>query len=355
MPTTLDIKEERSLWDHLKTVDKPVVLYGMGNGAEKIHKRLDKIGVRVDGVFASDEFVRDQYFFDHRVITYKEAQKRFPEMIVLTAFGSHRDEVVSRIYKIAEEYELYAPDVPVYGDTLFDLNYFVKNEKALTDIYRKFADEKSRRVFCDILNYKISGKLCYLKSSETSPEEAMRDVLGLSDEEYYMDVGAYTGDTIQDFLNYVSGYKYIYAVEPSRKNFEKLLKNTACLGNIEHVNVGVSKPGKKVGAVTESGRGSILGHDESEKTVAFETIDNILRGRDVTYIKYDIEGREKEAITGAKNTILRHKPKMLVSTYHRSEDLFTLPEAVLNIRNDYQIYFRRYPCIPAWDMNYYFV
>ncbi|MGI6153033.1 MAG: FkbM family methyltransferase [Christensenellaceae bacterium] len=351
----LDIKEKKSLWDYLKTVKKPVVLYGMGNGAEKIHKELDRIGVRVDGVFASDEFVRDQYFYDHKVITYSEAKKRFPDMVVLTAFGSHRDEVVSRIYGIAEEYELYAPDVPVYGDTLFDVEFYWKHEKELNSVYAMLEDDMSKQVFCDILNYKISGKLCYLRSSESSPEEAMQAVLKLADDETYMDVGAYNGDTIQEFLEYVSGYRYIYAIEPDKKNFDKLLKNTGHLQCIEHIHTGVSKPGETTGTMTGSGRGAVRSNAAEKAKAEFDTIDNILHGREATYIKYDIEGREKEAIAGAQNTILRYKPKMLVSAYHRSEDVFTLPLAVMEIRNDYKLYFRRYPCIPAWDMNYYFV
>ena len=58
---------------------------------------------------------------------------------------------------------------------------------------------------------------------------------------------------------------------------------------------------------------------------------------------------------GARDTILRHKPKLCVSAYHRGEDYFAIPEAVLSIRDDYKLYMRHFPYVPAWDTSFYFV
>ena len=46
----------------LKTADKPIVLYGMGNGADKIIDMLCQEDIKVSGVFASDGFVRQKLF-----------------------------------------------------------------------------------------------------------------------------------------------------------------------------------------------------------------------------------------------------------------------------------------------------
>jgi hypothetical protein len=69
----------------------------------------------------------------------------------------------------------------------------------------------------------------------------------------------------------------------------------------------------------------------------------------------DIEGEELSAIKGAENTIKAYKPKMLISCYHKSEDLLEIPKAVLSIRNDYKVYMRHFPSVPAWDTVFYFV
>ncbi len=49
--------------DRLKAHDKPIFLYGTGNGADKIIAALDKYGVSLDGIFASDGFVTGRRIF----------------------------------------------------------------------------------------------------------------------------------------------------------------------------------------------------------------------------------------------------------------------------------------------------
>ena len=46
------------IWQYLRSTDRPIVLYGMGNGAEAVLAQLERIGKRAVGVFASDGFVR---------------------------------------------------------------------------------------------------------------------------------------------------------------------------------------------------------------------------------------------------------------------------------------------------------
>ena len=79
----------------------------------------------------------------------------------------------------------------------------------------------------------------------------------------------------------------------------------------------------------------------------------MLCGAGVDYIKYDVEGSEKEALVGSSNTIKAHSPKLLVSLYHRSEDMFALPLLVKKLNPDYSLYLRRFAYIPAWDLNLY--
>lgn len=49
---------EQPVWTRLQAETRPVVLYGMGDGADKILDRFAQLGIAAAGVFASDEFVR---------------------------------------------------------------------------------------------------------------------------------------------------------------------------------------------------------------------------------------------------------------------------------------------------------
>ena len=43
------------MWNYLKNAKKPIAIYGMGNGADKIIDTLSDYGIKPVGVFASDD------------------------------------------------------------------------------------------------------------------------------------------------------------------------------------------------------------------------------------------------------------------------------------------------------------
>lgn len=344
---------KNDLWNYLKETKKPIVLYGMGNGADKIIKVLDGTGIPFKGVFASDGFVREKVFHGFKVTDFATLQKEFGDMIVLLCFGSSLPKVIENIKKIAQTQELYAPDVPVYGDILFDINYAKNNAQELKNVYDTLCDEISKRTFENTVKYKISGDIKYLFDCEVSEDEPYESFLKLDQNEIFMDLGAYRGDTVKDFLKRVKNYQKIYAVEPDRKTFFKLTKECVGLKNAEFLNACISDTDGKRVFNMDSSRGSAVGKDGTE--IDCFSIDGILKSAPASFIKMDIEGEELNAITGAKDTILKHKPKMLISCYHRSEDLIEIPKKVLEIRSDYKLFMRHFSSLPAWDTCFYFV
>lgn len=70
------------------------------------------------------------------------------------------------------------------------------------------------------------------------------------------------------------------------------------------------------------------------------TIDKIvseLKLTQVDFIKLDIEGSEQEALSGARGTIARFKPRMAIASYHRKEDKQVLSRIALAANKDYKI------------------
>ena len=56
------------LWEKLKTEDRPIFLYGTGNGADKILDVCQLYDIKVTGVFASSGFVRNRTFLKCKVL-----------------------------------------------------------------------------------------------------------------------------------------------------------------------------------------------------------------------------------------------------------------------------------------------
>ena len=61
------IQEKTSVWERLQREDRPIALYGMGDGADKILRVFADKGIKASTVFASDEFVRGHSFAGFRV------------------------------------------------------------------------------------------------------------------------------------------------------------------------------------------------------------------------------------------------------------------------------------------------
>ena len=114
------------LWSYLASSEKKIVMYGMGNGADKILAVLDRFGIEVADFFASDGFVRGHSFHGKRVLSYTEVKEKYgaENLIILLSFASSLPEVLSLFERVDTECELYAPDVPVCGEALFDFEFY---------------------------------------------------------------------------------------------------------------------------------------------------------------------------------------------------------------------------------------
>lgn len=350
------IKEDISVWDRLKTTDKKIVLYGMGNGADKILDWCEANNVAVSGIFASDEFVRRQNFRGHIVCSYSEIiEKLGTEILIVIAFASERAEVLERFKELAEQHETVAPHLPLFQDEqeTVSASWLAKYADKLEMVYKKLADDWSRKVFADILNYKLSGKTEYLFDCVTERKADLQSLFSFADDEAYLDLGAYNGDTVQEFLELTDGrYKNIIAVEPDRRNFAKLEKFAAQLENITVKHAGIWDEHKLLGFSDEGGRQStFLAADK--KAVEVDTVDNICAGHKISYIKMDVEGAEHQALRGGKMLIATARPKMLIAAYHYDNDIFSLPLELWEICPEYKIYLRKHPYIPAWEINFF--
>ena len=70
------LENTQSVWERLKTCGKPVVLYGMGDGADKILNVFNEKDIQCSGIFASDEFVRGHSFKGYKVRKLSELEEK---------------------------------------------------------------------------------------------------------------------------------------------------------------------------------------------------------------------------------------------------------------------------------------
>jgi FkbM family methyltransferase len=164
--------------------------------------------------------------------------------------------------------------------------------------------------------------------------------------EVFVDCGAFTGDTIEAFMTARGGrFEEIIGIEPDAVN-GRVLQNRiddwkrSGIGPIRTEPVAVGSHRGTLTFATTGTAGSRVG--SGTETVEVAPLDELLAGDKPTYIKFDVEGAEHDAIVGGSETIRTHMPVLAVCLYHRPEDLWDIPLLVRSLRPDYRMYIRRY-------------
>ena len=351
----LQLRKTQPVWERIAQTKKPVVLYGMGNGGDRILDIMEQRGIPCTGVFASDGFVRGQSFRGFPVLTLKEAESRWGDFLIVQCFAVHDAPTLGNIRQLAARHELLFPDIPVAGEQLFTPEYFRKHRALFAEAYSLMGDALSRKVFQSVLDFKISGEPRCLFECESPREEAL-SLLHPGPREHYVDCGAYNGDTVEEFLQLCGGqFGSITALEPNPKNFLKLSRRIQRPGleNILLYNCGVWDADGELCFTGKDGRGCAVSKaasgKDSGRPIPVRSLDSLLSGRPVTLLKLDVEGCERRALSGARNLIRRQAPCILAAAYHRNEDLFDLPLYLRSLCPDYRFYLRHQPYLPAWE------
>ncbi len=343
------------VWTRLQDETRPIVVWGMGNGADKLLRVFAERGITAADFVASDGFVRGQSFHGRRVLSFAEMREKYVSPVLVMAFGTSRPEVLSCVARTACEFPLLIPDLPVAGEGLFDTEYYRTHEEALRTVCDRLADETSRSLYAALVIGKLTGDYEVLADAWTDGAETA-ELLGVTRIKTYIDVGAYRGDTLAELIGLGAPLTHALCVEPDARNFLKLEQMAAGLAPVSVTCVNAAAWDREgMGCFFGSGnRNASLCNASFENRPAdtrLATIDALAGGLIPDYIKYDTEGAEAPGLLGAALTIRRARPKLRVATYHRTEDLIRLPQLLTELCPDYSLYLRRKRCLPAWETD----
>ena len=345
----------RDMWDSIREEQRPIMIYGMGNGADKLLDRLSEMGVQPAEIFASDGFVRGHSFRGKTVRPFSYIKENYDEFVILLSFASNRPEVLEMLSDIDKNHDMLIPDMPIAGvEEYFDKDFYNANYLLIKAAYDALCDEDSRSAFASVVRYKLEGKMTYLEGAWSTLDE-LYSALPEEDIRSVIDVGAYNGDTLRQMKEYFPNLTSAVAIEPDPKTYRRLCKyvDTESSFEITAMNVGAWCDDADGVFQSSSNRNSSINSTASHENVSADVklvrIDSLDISPD--YIKYDVEGAEKEALIGSYETITRHAPTLLVSLYHRSRDIFDLILYIKERYPGYKLYLRRLRCVPAWELD----
>lgn len=259
------------------------------------------------------------------------------------------------ISKFLDNFSFWGSFHPTENDfsTLERLSKFLKeNSEKFEKMYQSLEDYRSKKIFYAILNNWYNYDFINLEQvmEKCFSHYFDLDIIPSCQEEVFVDLGAFNGDTVEDFIKiYGDNYKKIYAYEMTEQSMRELKERVKNYPRIIYEQKAVSD---------EVGMGSIKIHEISTSSNQLEleeigeievtSLDDDI-GEKITMIKMDIEGSELKALKGAENHIIKDKPKLLLSVYHGYEELLTLWEYLEKLDLSYHYYLRYYggPIFPT--------
>ncbi|WP_228126521.1 FkbM family methyltransferase [Candidatus Marinarcus aquaticus] len=329
-------KEKRLVERFLYSSEEKKYILGINKYTKSIAKE-----VAIDGII--DDFTRVQSSRKKEILQIEDVPK--DALILSTASGSPleiKKSLDALGYENFNYLSLYKYGTLQLPDPMFMADFkedFLNNKAEYEKSYHLLFDEESKRIFEKVLNFKITYDFRFMQGFTNNHEAQYfdKDIIPNIKNIRFVDGGAYVGDTLQEIIKNYPDYEKIYCIEPNNLHINIAKREFGELKNIEFINCGLSDTTTTVEQFQEAQNNC----DHNYQALQTDTLDNLIKDR-VDYIKLDIEGAEQAALKGAKQTILKSHPILAVCIYHQAQDWYKVPQIVLGIRADYDVYLRHY-------------
>ncbi len=339
-----DIDERLSHINELSTF--PIVLYGAGLHASEIESYLQGKKICISGCFVDDRYLN----FEHRVSlpvhSFDTIKETFDKFNVVVGFCNDPVVVHERFNRIKGEKvnSVQFIDCRFWQEfEKLDLASIKKNENNYNKVCAFFSDEKSQNTYVEFINAKLTHDPSRLYGLYSKPQYFPDDlpIFIPTSDDIYIDGGAYTGDTLIDVMAMTGarGCAKYYAFEPDAKNAEKLrsVVDARHWNFVKVIEKGLWSQPSRVNFAENNDTGSAV-NAIGNVQIDVDAIDTF--NIPASFIKMDIEGSEYKALVGARETILKYRPNLLISLYHKPEDLLQIPLYIKSLCPEYRLYLR---------------
>jgi len=334
---------------------KHVCVFGIGAISYPIISSIKNFtDIKIDFLSDNDQTKWGKiYHNDLKCISPAELEK-YKDDIAILITTQHYKKIYQQLLKKGFRKIFAVTEYRLLNDVYFknkqNIGKIKKNMLKVIDILE---DEKSKEIIFTLIKnwFDFDVDTVGYEKIFTNDQYYPADIIKLSDNESFVDVGAYNGDTVFDFIKRTNNkFNSIFAFELDNKNFKEMELAVDKLDvnlkrKIELYNLGLLDEEKDVyyetgGSGMQSTFINVINTaSDCGKTVR---LTDILKNKKVTFIKMDIEGSEPKALSGAEEIIQKHKPKLAICVYHKPEHLWEVPLYLKNIVPEYKIYIRHH-------------
>jgi FkbM family methyltransferase len=340
------------------------ILFGAGNMGRRVLARLRQDGIEPLAFADNRQALWDKSLDGLPVLSPEQAARRHGReaAIVVTIYNNQHSFPDTRrqlselgcskvISAVPLRWKYHETFLPYFRD---DLPHKVLPQAAL--IWRAFgllADEASRREFIAQVAWRLNADFDVLAPPLLGQQYFPQGLFSLGDDEFFVDAGAYTGDTVEAFLAaHGNAFRGILALEPDPANFRSLCAYVGSLPpNVRsRIEVRPLAVGGQPGRLRfNAGAGTSAGFAESGSIeVECVRLDALLQDRHPTYIKMDIEGAEPGALEGCGRLLREDRPLLAACVYHAQDHLWSIPLAIAERAERYHLFLRPH-MLECWE------
>ncbi|WP_434290106.1 FkbM family methyltransferase [Clostridium botulinum] len=344
--------------------NKQIVLFGASEFGKFIYEYLIHKNMEIIYFCDNNEEKWGGEFCGLPVISPTQLKNICDENISVLIASSYHIEIENQLKKMGI-YNVRYLSKDTYKIYFEDSKNILKNKSYIQQLIDILYDKKSINTIKGIIKYILTGKIEFINNISVDNQYFQNKLLNISSNEIFVDAGAFTGDTIEKFLQ-ITNYKFrkIVAFEPEKNNFKKLneyISNLNVKEKIQLFNCGLYKENSKMQFIENIDSASRIFKDNNEDldklkvagvnsieyvdSIDVISLDNLFNCEEITFIKMDIEGAEKDALLGAQNIIKLYKPKLAICIYHdvlEHKDLWEIPFFIKSLVPQYKLYIRHH-------------
>lgn len=350
---------------------KNIIMFGGGSKAHQVIALLEDWNIFPCEICDNNKELQGQKFMEKYVIkSYEKIKKEYDSYcIIITTTITNAISIKEGLIKAGEKNPIYHVCNFFKVDEEFLEYENVINEEKYKKAYDLLEDEVSKRIFIKNVNSKMTGNGLELYDEMTGNSFFDEELLGKSVTDVYVDVGAYTGDTLLQFLKFCRGkYHKIYAFEPDQGNYLSLQKfiKYGVIENVETFNIGGwSEAGER--EFFSASNNENVNYDspnlfrdisraitkkeveqcKKENAVAtsyivrLDSVDNIVTDHEASIIKINALAADFPILVGCKETILKSRPVIIMEYGARPEYMTEELTWLAELKVGYKFYMRQ--------------
>jgi FkbM family methyltransferase len=337
---------------------KEVIVYGYGAGYIPLKNSvLSRFQLTpkfiIDKKFNSSKKKKTNTFLGTNEISEIKNKNKF---IVIISIGNN---AVSKIIKeelrkkgfhsIIWAPEIFEYNIHHYGDD-YDTNpkLIHKSKKEIYSAFNLLQDIKSKEIFLSILEIYVTHKPRNVKNDPIKNQYFDLKLFKRRDYLHYINCGAYTGDSVKNLLLTIGKIDTLVCIEPDKENFKILnaycKKNTSKIAKIINLYpLALAEENSQVTFSSSLGLCSEVDiHNKSKDLIQTAKLDDLIIHNHSSFLSMDLEGYEKNAISGMKKIIKDGKTNLAISIYHRIPDLWQILLNIHSLNKKYTFFVRNY-------------